>query len=372
MSDLKAFEEDLNAAESSWGDSPPDVTHEEPPPTSLKVRAHNYFGDELAAYNAIAKRAEELGVVGGTTVTTENYGNAKIMVGLCRNARGRIEKHRKAGVADALEWQRLVNSKARELTTAIETYEEPLKAGVKAIDDEKERVKREKLEAEECARVEAARLVAEAEAAARKAEQDAIAEANRIETERLAKERAEFLAEQAKAKAEADRVVFEAKQEQLRISILRKAEDAERQRERAEMERMVAAEKAKLEAERKAHEEAQQAFQTMRENAERAESDRLAKIAADEASAKQEAERKERERIDAENAERERVERERIAAENAERLRPDAEKIRKYARAIHKVIDAAPAVASDEASEFLLGIVSGLASLANAANGFGK
>ena len=65
-----------------------------------------------------------------------------------RTARTDVEKRRKELKQDALEYGRLVDSTAKQITERLEAIEGPLKANKEQIDAENERIKREKEEAE--------------------------------------------------------------------------------------------------------------------------------------------------------------------------------------------------------------------------------
>jgi len=146
-----------------------------------------------------------------------------------------------------------------------------------------------------------------------------------LEKDRLEAER--------KAAEEAERQRIEAEKkaaeeaERQRIEAERKAaEEAERQRIEAERKAAEEAERQRIEAERKAAEEAErQRIEAERKAAEEAERQRIEaeRIAAEEA----ERQRIEAERKAAEEAERQRIEAERRAAEEAERQRIEAERI---------------------------------------------
>lgn len=225
----------------------------------------------------------------------------------CVKARSEIEKTRKQLKAESLEYGRMVDSEAKQLTTAIEEIESQLASQQKRIDDEKQLIEQRKQDAIVAERIEKLKPYPQtirSDAVIRSMSnaefegylQEAIeADKARIERERIA-------AEQAEAKRIEDE----------RIA----AELAERKRIQAiEFERM-AAEKAELDRQRKEQE--------AKEAALRAESERLATI---------ERERQERELFEkakAEAAERKRIEDE-SAANRAEELKPVKQKIFEFA-----------------------------------------
>ncbi len=181
--------------------------------------------------------------------------------------------------------------------------------------------------AHEAAQAEAERLEAERVAAER-------AESERLDAERVAAERAEAerleveraAAEQAEAeRLEAERAAAEqAEAERLEAERVA-AEQAEAERLEAERVAAERAEAARLEADRAAAEQAEaERLEAERVAAEQAEAERLE---ADRAAAEQvEAERLEADRVAAEQAEAERLEAERVAAEQVEAERLEADR----------------------------------------------
>jgi hypothetical protein len=175
--------------------------------------------------------------------TPSGYEGCRKAIAEVRSIRVNIEKHRVALKAEALEYGRKVDSEAKRITAELESIEDPLKAKKQAIDDEKERIKREAEEKRLAAiKAEQDRIAAEAEAkrqaeiAAENARMAAEREALRVEQEKLAAERDE-LDRQKLAKETAERVERET-------------------RERIERERIEAERTAKVEAERLAAEAA--------------------------------------------------------------------------------------------------------------------
>jgi len=220
-----------------------------------------------------------------TADTPAGYEEVRKAIRELVSTRTAIEARRVELKAESLAYGRRVDSTARKLTELLIGIEEPLKLKKAAVDEEKDRVRREK-EAAELAEIEAAlRFKREAEEKAAREEQERIeaaaqaqreAEEQRLaaERERLETERAALAAERAAAAA-------------------------------AEAERAAAAR-----AEREALEAAQEKLRREREAAERAEFERQAKIRAEE-------EARERARLAAIAAEEERV----AAAERAEQAR---------------------------------------------------
>ena len=166
-----------------------------------------------------------------------------------------------------------------------------------------------------------------------------------LEKDRLEAER-KAAEEAERQRIEAERKAAEEAERQ-RIEAERKAaEEAERQRIEAERKAAEEAERQRIEAERKAAEEAErQRIEAERKAAEEAERQRIEaeRIAAEEA----ERQRIEAERKAAEEAERQRIEAERIAAEEAERQRIEAE--RKAAEEAERQRIEAERIAAEEA-----------------------
>jgi hypothetical protein len=144
--------------------------------------------------------------------TTSGYEGCRKAIAEVRAIRVNVEKHRKFLKEESLEYGRKVDSEAKRITAELESIEEPLKAKKQAIDDEKERVKREAEEKRLAAiKAEQDRVAAEAEAkrqaeiAAENARMAAEREALRVEQEKLAVERAKVEAER-KAQEETARI----------------------------------------------------------------------------------------------------------------------------------------------------------------------
>ena len=238
----------------------------------------------------------------------------------------------------------VASTKAEDTTLAEQAQQAQL-----AAQAEQERLEAERLEAERIAaekaeqeRLEAERREAE-RIAAEKAEQERL-EAERREAERIAAEKAEQERLEAERR-EAERIAAE-KAEQERLEAERReaerlaAEKAEQERleaERREAERIAAekAEQERLEAERReaeriaAEKAEQERLEAERREAERLEAERIAAEKAEQE--RLEAERLEAERIAAEKAEQERLEAEAAAAEAAEAA--EAEKANEEAQA---------------------------------------
>jgi chromosome segregation ATPase len=226
--------------------------------------------------------------------TPSQYREGVKAIAVCRSLRGEIEAKRKDLKADALEYGRRVDVVAKQLVVAIEEVELPLKERKAVVDDEKERLKREKEEAERAAREEELRVQREAEEAKLRAEREA------AET-RIAEERAALAAERQKLA-----------QDQARLRAEREADEARFAAEREAEKQTLAHERRKLEAERRAIEE-------QRRQAELEELERQT-IARTEQEAR---ERAAREAIEAEEARVQEAERQAALSRRLEALKPD-------------------------------------------------
>lgn len=325
---------DLDTMEAAWPAKAPDVTLEELPETTMAVRAHSLLADKIQLADQIAIRCVELGMTGA--VTAENYPKAKTIVGLCRSARGDIERNRKAANADALAWQRAINKRAGELTADVDRLEAPYKSGIKVIDDAEEAERQAKIDAERKAIEDAALAVKAAQQSQEDAKRAEEREVNRIEAERLAKEREQFKAEQA-------------------------TRDAARAAEKIENDRLDAERKAAAALVAQAAQEARDRLDTERRQfeAEKAERNRI-----DAALKKAEADR-----LAAEVAEKARLEAAEREKARLEAIRPDVEKVRALGAAIEAVL--VPEVASDEARAMIERTIIGLMDIVEDLKDFG-
>jgi colicin import membrane protein len=285
--------------------------------------------------------------------TPKGYEEVRVAIGALRTTRVGIEKKRVELKADALAFGRLVDSEAKRLTALVSAIEDPLIEKKKAIDDEKDRVRRE---------AEAAKLAAiQAEVEAnRQIEEMKLREAREAEEARLAEERAKLAAERAALDAERKAAEEKAAAAQAILDAARR-----------EAEKAAAAERAKLDAERRAEEERQRAARKVEEDRLRAEREKLdAERRAVEAE-RQKAERAEFERqarIKAEKdaadaAERAKVEKAKREAELAALL-PDLERVKAFAATLRAI--EAPKVRSSRMRELLNTATAALGNIATA------
>lgn len=310
----------------------------------------------------------------------------------CRELRVSVEKRRKELKADALTWGRKVDGEAKRITGLLTEIETPLKALKQDADEEKARIKAEK---ERIARE-------KAEAEQRRVDNIKVRidelygpyrllELNNMTSEQIAHALAvfgssfddeDFQEFEDEAKVKQQEAITSA-QSMLTAKKLAE-EEAERQRiererieaERRELEEAQRLEREKLEAERRALEEQRRIEQEKADAERRAIEEEKRKI---EEQKRAEEERREREEFErqakilAEKEAEERVEREarekaaaeeaaRIERERQEALRPDKEKMLALAETIHGY--PMPEVASDEARHTLSAAQAKLVSVA--------
>lgn len=221
----------------------------------------------------------------------------------CVKARGDIERTRKALKAESLEFGRRVDAEAKRLEGAVETIELRLVNEMQAIDDARERIKREAEDQRFAVREEAWRSadgpLTSREALLGLSDEQFRATIERLKNAQVEKRQAEERA--AAERKERARLAAEAEErnrlESLRLAEERKRLDAEKAALKAEQDRLNELERRRVEVARL---EAQ-------------------KKAAVEAALREEADR---------------VERERAAAKRAEELRPAKEKLFAFADAI--------------------------------------
>jgi hypothetical protein len=205
-----------------------------------------------------------------------------------------VEKRRKELKAEALEYGRKIDGRAKQITALLDPIESHLEEEEKAYFAAKEAIRNAaRLKAEA-----AAKEKAEAEAAKLRAEQAAEAERLRVEREKLDAERKAIEAERARVEAEqaAERARQKAEQDKI---------DAERMAVEAEQKRLAGIEAARLLA---------------------IEKERIRQEAAEKARVETEA-RLAREAAEKAAAEKAKAEAEEAAIMKAEALRPDKQKL---------------------------------------------
>lgn len=302
----ESFEDTLQAVEATFT-MPPEPG--QPVPVDPAKTQLELFGTNLQLLAGLKDKCAAL-----TCDDRQGYERTRDMIGLLRTARTRVEKRRKEHNEEAHRHIKWVNNTAKELTNFIVNLEDPLKELKAAVDEAKERAKREAEQAEQerLAAIEREKLAAvEAE---RQAKHAAEQERLRIEGERLQAERAAMEAERRRMDDENRKRLAEQMAERERVTLERAAVEAEKQR-------LV-----------------------------RAESARLAKIEA--------------ERIAAEAAERER-----LAAAERERLRveamPDAEAMREFSVHVMALLGIAPPVKTEPAKAVMNRVVADLELIAD-------
>lgn len=247
---------------------------------------------ELAKFNvtdaAIATMAKEympLSIKGIEDKDGYNKVHAARMV--VKGKRVEIEKTRKVLGAEALAFGKAVNGEAKRITEQLQSIESHLSDQQAAVDDEKERIKREKIEAiqaeQERKEQEERDLIAAEEEAARLAREKVMAEEEaRLKAERERQEQVEaeqqekareLQAAQEKVEAE-QRAIFEAQQEEA-LEKKRLAELEEIKKEAAENARKETEQRAEREAEDKARAEEKAKFEAERQEALKPDKDKL-------------------------------------------------------------------------------------------------
>lgn len=212
-----------------------------------------------------------------------------------RKTRIAIDNRRKELGAGALEFKRKVDAVGKELIEAVTPAEERIKAMRQAIEDERQRIKEERLQKrmDALAEVDAymqpgvvdsltddafAKLLAD-----KTAERDAKIEAARIEAERIAKEEAERAEQQRieQERIDRERAELEEQRKEMEAALQKQQEEQrkiEEERQRlaaieAERVRQEELEQARIEAEQRAKE---QLIREQQEAAEKADRERLA------------------------------------------------------------------------------------------------
>lgn len=249
--------------------------------------------------------------------------------------RSAIEDRRKELKKESLEFGRFVDSEAKRWTLLIESIEEPLKLKKAVIDEEKDRIRREK-EAAEKARIEAEeRAKREAEEARQKAIRDE-------EEKRLAEERKRLEVEAARLAEERRQAEEAVRVERERLAAERAKMEAEQKAEKERQEVIRRAEEEKLDEARRAIESERRRVNAERQAQERAEFERQTRIKAEqEAKAKAEREAREAEERRIAEAERKEADRKRMEA-----LRPDLDKVAAFADLIAAIQP--PSVGSEQ------------------------
>ena len=194
-----------------------------------------------------------------------------------RTARTDVEKRRKELKQDVLDYGRLVDSTAKQITERLEAIEGPLKANKEQIDAENERIRKEKEETERL-RIAGIQSLIAAIATAPTAFSTATADRLREAIERAnameitGAEYAEFLPQAEAAKAEAIATLGRMLTERVgadEAEAARLAEQARIDAERKEAAERLAAEQARLAAERAEFDRQQAEARRQQEEADR-------------------------------------------------------------------------------------------------------
>lgn len=318
----------------------------------------------------IAEARERLSQL--TTCTTPaEYRAVSKAIGECVDTRVGIETQRKALKRAALEYGRRLDARAKHLTALIEPIEQPLRQLKAQYDEEKDRERKAKEEAERAALEAQVRQAREAEEARlraiREAEEKRLAdERKRLEVERKGREWLTFVGFLVMLGVNAEG------EERKRVA------EAEERARRAADETRLAEERAKADAEARARREAEErrlaeeraALDAARERVRREEAEAAAREAARVAAAETE-KRLARERAEAEEAQRQEEARRLEHARRMEALRPDRVKLAAYATALYNVekpaVDEPEAIAAlMTASRFLQQAIAALDALGEA------
>jgi len=241
-----------------------------------RVRSTNEIAGKLGATEEIIADMR-LRYTGLTADTLAKYEIVRLAIADVRDVRVGVEKSRKYLNSDATDFIKTVNAAAKKATEALVGIETPLKEAKAAIDDAKERERVAKIEEQKrkvAAEIEAARQAEEAERqrleAERKAEQDRIAAEQADERAKLDAERAEYqlrmteydnkIKREQAARDEILRIESEKlAQERAAIEADRAAIEAEKFEETKRRDREEMARQAKIDAEKNAKDAAERA-----------------------------------------------------------------------------------------------------------------
>lgn len=309
-------------------------------------------------------------------VPAEDYNALRKGIAECRDLRVDIEKHRKHLKKDALEYGRMVDSAAKDLTAKIEAIESPMKAAKDVIDAEKARIKAEKEEAE---RQRVAAINAKISSISNRhlelhnATPDEISNAI---TEMMGKTISD--AEYAEYAGEAQMAVDTAIAKLGDLLAARKAQIAEAAR--IEAERKALEEQRRIEAEKQAEEAKRLAEERAKLDAERAaEQQKLAAERAELEAARKEVEEAKRAQEEAAAAERRRIELEAVAERRkreqeeavadakrrAQAAKPELEKLKEWVTRLRELAAELDAMEINELTDIKAGIQDQLARLIN-------
>lgn len=280
--------------------------------------------------------------------TADGYEDVRKAIATTRKHRVDIEKKRKELKSDALEYGRKVDAEASRLTEALREIEQPLQTEKDRIDKEAERIRQEKAEKQRQEIEEALRRAREMEEARLKDIRDA-------EEARLAEERKALEAEKAAIDAERARIAAEQKAK------------ADAEEEALRMQRAaIEAEKAAIAAEQKIIADQQAEIQRQKQETERIEFHRLAKIQAE----KEAAEKAERDLAEKERLRDEHQKRVAGEAKAAAAMAPDIEKLKIFASVL-RLLDL-PEMKTPKAKTFFAGVVEEVRAIADKCETFKK
>lgn len=295
---------------------------------------------EIVTISPFEKTKEELTAFvsdySNLVVTDETFEEAKKARLVLRDMRYAIQATEKANIEKLNEFKNKTWDRSKELIAILTPTEEKIDAGIKAIENrkaairaEKERIEREKVEAEIKAEQERLASIERERIAAIEADQKA-------EAERLNKLQAEI---EERNRIEQERLnQIKAEQEKQQASIL--AEQLRIQKEQSEREAKIKAEQEAIDRQKREIEEARQ--REANEKIRQAELEQARKEAAENARIQAEAKAKcEAEEIAAA------IERDKKEAIRLEALKPDMEKLKDFSNNLFRLI--MPSVKSKEA-----------------------
>jgi len=286
----------------------------------------------------------------------KDYDTAKLAAKECQQLRKGLEEKRVELKKDALEYGRAVDGEANRIKAAIVKIEDPIKDGIKEIDDA-EKIK----EDQRLATLEA--QLAVLRAYGQDTDGKTLAELQAWQDDLAAIEITEEIFQEAREQAVGAKAESESR---LRIAIGHKqaaeeeaAKLEQQAKEQAEQQEKLDAQQAEIEEGQRKLREAQEAADTKaREEQEAKDAERQAELDAQQAEIdKQNAEKEEEEK-----QEREKAEAEAAATRQAE-LAPDKEKLERLANIIEAT--ELPAVASQQAEDVLSYVKSELKAIAH-------
>lgn len=272
-----------------------DLVIETLPPISFDITAQG-----------LARLKKESAIFNTLPETVADYQKLTKQIAKVRTTRTSIEARRKEANAPVLEWQRLLNSKAKELTEALQEIEQPL-VDLKAKADEEKARKKAEQEAQERARLQELNdrltelkaivfTVNTPEEAGQAIDDLQALEITKEDYQELtdlaevARQETLMKLRQRVAQMEADRIAEEDRQRELAELESKKEAQAKLEAEQAERQAQLDAQEAELKARAQALEDQEAA--RLAEQAEKEAAERAAQEAAEREKAEKEAQAK--------------------------------------------------------------------------------